>query len=72
MAYTLLVNGFSRVGLGCSTITVIGTGSGATCTQQPVCCTNNFVSRRALLITLLCNVERVDQPQPDVTALKSS
>ncbi|KIJ62340.1 hypothetical protein HYDPIDRAFT_114857, partial [Hydnomerulius pinastri MD-312] len=27
------------VGLGCTPITVVGTGSGATCTQQPVCCT---------------------------------
>ncbi|KAH7883462.1 hydrophobin 2 [Phlebopus sp. FC_14] len=29
------------LGLGCTPITVIGTGSGATCTQQPVCCTGN-------------------------------
>ncbi|KAH7883461.1 hydrophobin 2 [Phlebopus sp. FC_14] len=29
------------VGLSCTPITVIGTGSGATCTQQPVCCTDN-------------------------------
>ena len=33
------------LGLGCSPITAIGTGTGATCTQQPVCCTDNtFVS----------------------------
>ncbi|KAI9573145.1 hydrophobin [Boletus coccyginus] len=31
------------LGFGCSPITVIGTGTGASCTQQPVCCTgNNF------------------------------
>ncbi|KIJ64308.1 hypothetical protein HYDPIDRAFT_90626 [Hydnomerulius pinastri MD-312] len=29
------------VGLGCTPITVVGTGTGATCTQQPVCCTGN-------------------------------
>ncbi|KIJ60366.1 hypothetical protein HYDPIDRAFT_117274 [Hydnomerulius pinastri MD-312] len=29
------------LGLGCSPITVVGTGSGAQCTQQPVCCTGN-------------------------------
>ncbi|KAF8550908.1 fungal hydrophobin [Imleria badia] len=29
------------IGLGCTPITVIGTGSGASCTQQPVCCTDN-------------------------------
>ncbi|KIJ64698.1 hypothetical protein HYDPIDRAFT_62219, partial [Hydnomerulius pinastri MD-312] len=29
------------VGLGCTPVTVIGTGSGAVCTQQPVCCTGN-------------------------------
>jgi len=29
------------LGLGCSPITAIGLGTGATCTQQPVCCTNN-------------------------------
>ncbi|KAH7886732.1 fungal hydrophobin-domain-containing protein [Phlebopus sp. FC_14] len=31
-----------EVGIGCTPITVVGTGSGATCTQQPVCCTNNY------------------------------
>ncbi|KAI9570832.1 hydrophobin 2 [Boletus coccyginus] len=31
------------LGLSCSPITAIGTGTGASCTQQPVCCTgNNF------------------------------
>ncbi|KAF9220574.1 fungal hydrophobin [Gyrodon lividus] len=30
-----------QVGVTCTPITVIGTGSGATCTQQPVCCTGN-------------------------------
>ncbi|KAJ8597270.1 fungal hydrophobin [Rhizopogon salebrosus TDB-379] len=29
------------VGLGCSPISVIGAGSGAVCTQQPVCCSGN-------------------------------
>ncbi|KAH7919199.1 fungal hydrophobin [Leucogyrophana mollusca] len=29
------------VGLGCTPITVVGAGSGATCTQEPVCCTGN-------------------------------
>ncbi|KAF9220613.1 fungal hydrophobin [Gyrodon lividus] len=29
------------VGLSCTPITVIGTGSGADCQQQPVCCTGN-------------------------------
>ncbi|KAG2143486.1 fungal hydrophobin [Suillus bovinus] len=31
---------FGDVGLGCSPINVIGTGDGATCFQQPVCCSN--------------------------------
>ncbi|KAH7907315.1 fungal hydrophobin-domain-containing protein [Hygrophoropsis aurantiaca] len=30
------------VGLNCSPITAVGTGSGATCTQEPVCCTNDY------------------------------
>ncbi|KAF8553768.1 fungal hydrophobin [Imleria badia] len=29
------------IGLGCSPITAIGLGSGASCTEQPVCCTGN-------------------------------
>ncbi|KIJ63808.1 hypothetical protein HYDPIDRAFT_91924 [Hydnomerulius pinastri MD-312] len=29
------------VGTDCTPITVVGTGSGATCQQQPVCCTDN-------------------------------
>ncbi|KAJ3530523.1 hypothetical protein NM688_g7696 [Phlebia brevispora] len=29
------------VGLGCSPISVVGVGSGAACTQSPVCCTSN-------------------------------
>ncbi|KIJ46052.1 hypothetical protein M422DRAFT_165765, partial [Sphaerobolus stellatus SS14] len=29
------------VGLGCTPITVICAGQGASCAQQPVCCTNN-------------------------------
>ncbi|KAG2112416.1 hydrophobin-3 precursor [Suillus clintonianus] len=29
------------LGLSCSPISVIGTGSGATCNQQPMCCSNN-------------------------------
>ncbi|KAH7884646.1 hydrophobin-3 precursor [Phlebopus sp. FC_14] len=29
------------VGTGCTPITVVGTGSGAECEQQPVCCTGN-------------------------------
>ncbi|KAF8838402.1 fungal hydrophobin [Paxillus ammoniavirescens] len=29
------------VGTDCTPITVIGTGSGASCTAQPVCCTDN-------------------------------
>ncbi|KAI9570792.1 hypothetical protein HD554DRAFT_2018170, partial [Boletus coccyginus] len=33
------------IGRGCTPTTVIGTGSGASCTQQAVCCTDNsFVS----------------------------
>jgi hypothetical protein len=28
-------------GATCTPITAFGTGSGGTCTQQPVCCTNN-------------------------------
>ncbi|KIJ67292.1 hypothetical protein HYDPIDRAFT_84585 [Hydnomerulius pinastri MD-312] len=41
-----------QVGLGCSPITVVGTGSGATCTQEPVCCTGNSYSG---LINLGCS-----------------
>ncbi|KAA1470825.1 hydrophobin 2 [Dentipellis sp. KUC8613] len=29
------------VGLGCTPISVVGVGSGATCQAQPVCCENN-------------------------------
>ncbi|KAG1727596.1 hydrophobin [Suillus lakei] len=29
------------VGLNCSPITVIGTGSGTTCNQEPMCCSGN-------------------------------
>ncbi|KAF9236787.1 hydrophobin 2 [Melanogaster broomeanus] len=29
------------VGVTCTPITIVGTGSGATCTQQPVCCKDN-------------------------------
>ncbi|KAG2098099.1 fungal hydrophobin [Suillus cothurnatus] len=31
----------SKVGMGCSPISVIGTGSGAVCNQEPVCCSGN-------------------------------
>ncbi|KAG2125948.1 hydrophobin [Suillus clintonianus] len=30
-----------NVGLNCSPITVIGAGSGASCNQQPMCCSGN-------------------------------
>ncbi|KAG1831030.1 fungal hydrophobin-domain-containing protein [Suillus variegatus] len=30
-----------RVGLGCSPITIVGTGAGATCSQEPLCCSDN-------------------------------
>ncbi|KIK80548.1 hypothetical protein PAXRUDRAFT_833459 [Paxillus rubicundulus Ve08.2h10] len=30
-----------NVGTDCTPITVVGTGSGADCTAQPVCCTDN-------------------------------
>ncbi|KAH7905555.1 fungal hydrophobin-domain-containing protein [Hygrophoropsis aurantiaca] len=30
-----------QVGLTCSPLTIIGTGSGADCNQEPVCCTND-------------------------------
>ncbi|KAF9224198.1 hydrophobin [Gyrodon lividus] len=40
------------VGLGCSPITGLGTGSGAVCTQQPVCCTDNTYNG---LINLGCS-----------------
>ncbi|KAH7917802.1 fungal hydrophobin [Leucogyrophana mollusca] len=29
------------VASGCSPLTVVGTGSGANCNQEPVCCTDN-------------------------------
>ncbi|KAH7912117.1 fungal hydrophobin-domain-containing protein [Hygrophoropsis aurantiaca] len=32
------------LGLGCSPITAIGTGTGAVCNQEPVCCTGNVYS----------------------------
>ncbi|KAF9224193.1 hypothetical protein BS17DRAFT_817089 [Gyrodon lividus] len=40
----VLPNVQGLVGLGCTPITVVGTGSGAVCTQQPVCCTGNTYS----------------------------
>ncbi|KAG2035146.1 fungal hydrophobin-domain-containing protein [Suillus americanus] len=30
-----------RVGLSCTPISVIGTGAGATCSQEPLCCSDN-------------------------------
>lgn len=36
------------VGLGCSPISVIGTGSGAVCNQEPVCCSGNTYVRHVL------------------------
>ncbi|KIJ32703.1 hypothetical protein M422DRAFT_265462 [Sphaerobolus stellatus SS14] len=30
------------LGLGCNPVTVIGTGQGVNCAQQPVCCEQNF------------------------------
>ncbi|KAG1773408.1 hydrophobin [Suillus occidentalis] len=30
-----------HVGLDCSPISVVGTGAGATCSQEPLCCSNN-------------------------------
>ncbi|KAG2060068.1 hydrophobin [Suillus hirtellus] len=30
-----------RVGLGCSPITIVGAGAGATCSQEPLCCSDN-------------------------------
>ncbi|KAF9477852.1 hydrophobin [Pholiota conissans] len=30
-----------QVGLQCSPLTVVGLGSGSSCTSQPVCCENN-------------------------------
>ncbi|EIW77383.1 hydrophobin [Coniophora puteana RWD-64-598 SS2] len=37
----LLDNLSGQVGLQCNAITGIGTGQGATCTQEPVCCAQN-------------------------------
>ncbi|KAI9573288.1 hydrophobin 2 [Boletus coccyginus] len=35
--------GSSQVGISCSPTTIGGTGTGSSCTQQPVCCAgNNF------------------------------
>ncbi|KAG1740456.1 hydrophobin [Suillus paluster] len=31
----------TSVGMSCSPITAVGTGSGASCNQEPVCCENN-------------------------------
>ncbi|EIW77382.1 fungal hydrophobin [Coniophora puteana RWD-64-598 SS2] len=37
-----LLNGVTgNVGVNCNPITVIGTGQGATCTNEPVCCDHN-------------------------------
>ncbi|KAG1867282.1 fungal hydrophobin-domain-containing protein [Suillus subalutaceus] len=30
-----------RVGLSCTPISVVGTGAGATCSQEPLCCSDN-------------------------------
>ncbi|KAH7883033.1 hydrophobin [Phlebopus sp. FC_14] len=35
------VSSGTSVGMNCSPITVVGTGSGTSCQQQPVCCENN-------------------------------
>jgi hypothetical protein len=41
------------VGLGCSPISVIGTGDGANCLQQPVCCSDESYVRIQPLSSLL-------------------
>ncbi|KAG1811873.1 hydrophobin-3 precursor [Suillus subaureus] len=33
-----------HVGLSCTPISVVGTGAGATCSQEPLCCSNNQYS----------------------------
>ncbi|KAI9460682.1 fungal hydrophobin-domain-containing protein [Boletus coccyginus] len=38
---TINVDGTQVVGISCSPTTEGGTGSGSSCTQQPVCCTGN-------------------------------
>jgi len=38
-------NILGSVGLGCTPISVVGLGSGATCTQQPVCCSGDSFVR---------------------------
>ncbi|KIJ21149.1 fungal hydrophobin [Paxillus involutus ATCC 200175] len=40
------------IGLSCSSITGVGTGTGAVCTQQPVCCSDNTYNG---LINLGCS-----------------
>ncbi|KAG1762816.1 fungal hydrophobin [Suillus occidentalis] len=40
----ILIDILGDVGLGCSPISVIGTGNGANCLQQPVCCSNESYS----------------------------
>ncbi|KAG2067107.1 hydrophobin-3 precursor [Suillus decipiens] len=37
----IVVDILGDVGLGCSPISVIGSGDGANCLQQPVCCSDN-------------------------------
>ncbi|KAG1750387.1 hydrophobin [Suillus paluster] len=36
----IVANIIGDLGFGCSPITVVGTAQGATCLQQPVCCSN--------------------------------
>jgi len=56
----------AAVGVNCSPISVIGVG-GNSCTQQPVCCTNNnFVSVEysfALLCTFVFESDRTVSPE---------
>ncbi|KAI9460674.1 hydrophobin 2 [Boletus coccyginus] len=49
--------GSSQVGISCSPTTVAGSGTGSSCTQQPVCCTgNNFNG----IINLGCSPITID------------
>jgi hypothetical protein len=49
----ILIDILGDVGLGCSPISVIGTGNGANCLQQPVCCSNESYVRTRLSSSVL-------------------
>ncbi|KAI9569885.1 hypothetical protein HD554DRAFT_2019724, partial [Boletus coccyginus] len=56
-------SGSSQVGIACSPTTIGGSGSGSSCTQQPVCCAgNSFVSPSCCSLLLARRLRQTRMP----------